>query len=273
MKTIFLSYILCITCINIFAQKPIDELINTEKSFAATSKEQTTKIAFLSFLDSSCVGFRNGESINLFEEYSKRKEDSSKLTWAPEFAVISSSGDMGVTTGPWEYRQKSLNDTPVAHGHFTTIWKKKSNGKWKAIFDMGIGYNQKFNNSNNVERLVLTKPGTNDKSEIPIVNVDLNFSDAFEIDKNYATNKVIANNSWFSVDGFPPAKGASAIRLLLSNYTDSIKFSLPQHYFFSKNMDMFALCGKAQTGNIMKAYMRLWVKENNEWKLLMMVIH
>lgn len=273
MRTILLSSSLCILCFHLFAQKPIDELIATEKKFAETSKNQTTAIAFLSFLDSSCVGFRNGESINLFEEYNKRKEDSSKLTWQPEFAVISSSGDLGVTTGPWEYRQKSLNDTPVAHGHFTTIWQKKDKGKWKAVFDMGIGYNQKINNSNNVERLVLTKPETKDKSEITMVNVDLNFSDAFEIDKNYATGKVIANNSWFSVNGFPPAKGASAIKLFLPDYTDSIRFSLPQHYFFSKNMDMFAVYGKAQTGNIKQAYMRLWIKENNEWKLLMMVIH
>jgi hypothetical protein len=82
MKTTILSaaVLMCI-CFKLHAQQPIDKLIASEKSFAATSKEQTTKIAFLSFLDSNCVGYRNGEQVNLFEEYSKRKEDSSKLTW------------------------------------------------------------------------------------------------------------------------------------------------------------------------------------------------
>jgi len=274
MKTTILSaaVLMCI-CFKLHAQQSIDKLVATEKSFAATSKEQNTKIAFISFLDSNCIGYRNGEQVNLFEEYSKLKQDSSKLTWAPEFAVISSSGDLGATTGPWEYRQSSLKDTPVAHGHFTTIWKKNDKGEWKAVFDMGIGYAQKQNNNNQITEVILTKPVRVEKETGTLALIDLNFSDAFEIDKKYAVSKVVTNDSWLSIQGNAPLKGSSAINAFLSSYADNIKFSLPEHSVFSKSMDMFAMYGQAQTGNTKQAYMRLWIKQGDEWKLLMMVVH
>lgn len=272
MKTI-LTILLIIGCINLYAQKPIDKLITTEKSFAATSKEQTTKIAFLAFLDSNCVGYRNGEQVNLFEEYSKLKDDSSKLTWAPEFAVIAASGEMGATTGPWEYRPSSLKDTPVAHGHFTTIWKKNDKGKWKAVFDMGIGYAQEQNNHKQITEIILTNTKAAEEETSTLARIDLNFSDAFEADKKYAVSKVVTNDSWLSIQGNAPLKGSSAINAFLSSYTDDIKFSLPEHSIFSKSVDMFAMYGRAQTGNTKQAYMRLWIKQGDEWKLLMMVIH
>jgi hypothetical protein len=274
MKTSILSaaLLICI-CFKLYAQQPIDQLIATEKKFAATSKEQTTKIAFLSFLDSNCVGFNNGEQVNLFEVYSKRKEDSSKLTWAPEFAIISSSEDMGVTTGPWEYWQSSLKDTPVAHGHFATIWQKNNKGEWKAVFDMGINHAAPVTKSQMVTELILIKHTTKDKQTTStLTNVDLNFSDAFEIDKKYAAGKVTNNDSWLTINDNMPVKGVAAINNFLNTYAENIKFSLPEYSVFSKEMDMFAMCGKAETGSKKQAYMRVWIKQNNEWNLLMMMI-
>jgi hypothetical protein len=271
--TILSGTVLVCICFKLHAQQPIDKLIAAERSFAATSKEQTTKIAFLSFLDSNCVGYRNGEQVNLFEEYSKRKEDSSKLTWAPEFAVISSSGNIGATTGPWEYRQSSLKDTPVAHGHFTTIWKKNDKGEWKAAFDMGISYDQKQNSNNKTTEIILTKPAVMEEETGALALIDLNFSDAFEIDKKYAASKVITNDSWFSIQGNAPYKDVTSITEAMNRNTDKIKFSPPSHVIVSDNTDMFAVSGNAQTGDKKQAYMRLWIKQGDMWKLLMMVIH
>ena len=41
----------------------------------------------------------------------------------------------------------------------------------------------------------------------------------------------------------------------------------------SNNNDMFAAYGNAQTGDKKQNYMRLWIRQGEEWKLLMMVIH
>ncbi|HKR01324.1 MAG TPA: nuclear transport factor 2 family protein [Pyrinomonadaceae bacterium] len=59
------------------------------------------------------------------------------LTWRPNFADVSQAGDLGYTTGPWEFREKSLEEKPVAHGQFMTIWKRQADGTWKFALDLG----------------------------------------------------------------------------------------------------------------------------------------
>ena len=64
-----------------------------------------------------------------------------QLNWAPEFADIAVSGDLGYTTGPWEFR-RSPKDAPVAFGHYVTLWRKQNNGAWKVEVDIGIGHDK-----------------------------------------------------------------------------------------------------------------------------------
>ena len=253
------------------AQQPIDELIASEKKFAETSKQQTTKKAFLAFVDSNCVGFSSGEKVNVYKQWVDRKEDSSKLTWAPEFAIISASGEMGVTTGPWEYRAKSLQDPAIAHGHFATVWKKNKKGIWKAMFDMGTGYPQQITNSETVKEFVL--PKNNDKKEIAssLVNIELKFRDAFESNKTAAIKKVILPDSWFTINGSAPLKNAAEINAAMDAVPSNTVFKSTGLIASSTN-DMFAVYGTAESADKKQNFMRLWVKQNSEWKLLMMVI-
>jgi hypothetical protein len=263
--------ILLVSTIHALAQQPIDQLIAAEKKFANTSKEQTTKKAFLANVDSSCIGFNKGEQLNVFAEWTARKEDSSKLTWEPEFATIASSGDMGVTTGPWEYRQKSLQDTPVAHGHFTTIWKKKDNGEWKAMMDMGISHPQNITNSGTVKKLVLKNYKEVISDTILLMTTEVNFIDAFKNDKSAAIKKVIVKDSWLSINGHDPLKNAEAINSAMDLLPSNIIFT-PAGVITSKTNDMFVAYGEAQSEDKKQGYMRVWIKDGDEWKLLLMVI-
>ena len=210
--------------------------------------------------------------MNVFKEWIQRKEDGSKLTWAPEFAIISSSGEMGVTTGPWEYREKSLQDTAVAYGHFTTVWKKNKEGKWKAVFDMGIGYPQKITNSATVKKFVLSNTENKSSSTALLMNTEMNFIEAFSIDKNAAIKKAITPDSWFSINGYAPFKNAAAINAAMDVVPANTKFT-SINMFISGANDMFAVYGNAQTGDMKKNYLRVWVKQDDEWKLLIMVVH
>jgi ketosteroid isomerase-like protein len=44
---------------------------------------------------------------------------------------------LGYTTGPWEFRPKSLSDAPVAFGNFVSVWKRQADGAWKVALDLG----------------------------------------------------------------------------------------------------------------------------------------
>jgi ketosteroid isomerase-like protein len=60
------------------------------------------------------------------------------LTWFPIYADVSRDGDLGYTTGPFEFRQNA-GDKPARTGYYMTIWKRQADGQWKAVIDQGIG--------------------------------------------------------------------------------------------------------------------------------------
>ena len=42
------------------------------------------------------------------------------------------------TVGKWERRAKGADgQMGIAHGQYITVWKKQSDGRWKAVFDTG----------------------------------------------------------------------------------------------------------------------------------------
>ncbi len=71
--------------------------------------------------------------------WQEAEQGTDLLTWEPIFADISSSGDLGYTTGPWEFRTKRDDTNPVAGGYYVSVWKKENNN-WKVALDIGISY-------------------------------------------------------------------------------------------------------------------------------------
>jgi ketosteroid isomerase-like protein len=59
------------------------------------------------------------------------------LIWEPEFAEVAASGDLGYTTGPWEYRPAPERNQPTSYGHFNSIWKREASGGWRVVVDIG----------------------------------------------------------------------------------------------------------------------------------------
>jgi len=65
-------------------------------------------------------------------------QPGNKLTWTPEFADMSASGDLGYTYGTFVFTSKDKDGNPVSEsGKYTSIWKKQKDGKWKVVLDMG----------------------------------------------------------------------------------------------------------------------------------------
>jgi ketosteroid isomerase-like protein len=121
------------------ASAPVS-LVQNEYDFAATVAQKGIRDGFLQYLDKQAIGF-NSAPQNDYDAYSKAKPSSgSKLTWYPAWALLSSSGDFGVDTGPWT--ESSVKDgKPIeSHGEWLTVWTRNKNGDWKALFDSGTGH-------------------------------------------------------------------------------------------------------------------------------------
>jgi len=140
-KYISIFLILFAFAVSVQAQKTdtpsdLQSLVEAERTFARTALDKGIREAFIANLADDGVLFRPRPVAGKkwMEEHTSQP---GVLTWQPIFAFASRSGDMGYTTGPWEYREKSIDDKPVAFGNFVTIWKKQLDGAWKVILDLG----------------------------------------------------------------------------------------------------------------------------------------
>ncbi len=147
MIRIILPFICVIALVSLgMAQKPglengLQSLVDAERAFARTAAEKGVRDSFLAFIANDGILYRPGP-VNGKEWLSARPARPGLLTWQPVYADISSAGDLGFTTGPWEFREKGIDDPPVGFGEFSTVWKRQPDGTWKFVIDIGIGHDK-----------------------------------------------------------------------------------------------------------------------------------
>lgn len=121
----------------------IAQMVETERAFARMSKEKGTTESFLAFIAEDGILFRPKAVKGRQWLIDNPRPPAAKtpwLHWAPSYAFMARSGDMGYTFGPWEYRSEITDKDAVAFGHFLTVWKKQPDGKWKFAVDLGVSH-------------------------------------------------------------------------------------------------------------------------------------
>lgn len=81
---------------------------------------------------------RGREAIQEVMSDAVRSDSFLGLTWIPDRAEVSESGDLGYTVG--RYRSTSLNtegDTIETTGMYVTIWRRQADEGWEAEMDLG----------------------------------------------------------------------------------------------------------------------------------------
>src|SRR5687768_7313068 len=96
----------------------LQSLVDAERAFARASEEKGTREAFLAVIADDGILFRpaavNGKKW-LLDHPAPASPKRSSLSWQPRFADISAAGDMGYTTGPWEFREDIKDAKPVGY--------------------------------------------------------------------------------------------------------------------------------------------------------------
>ena len=120
---------------------PMQSMVDTERAFAQMSEEQGIRPSFMAFIADDGILFRPTavKGKRWMADHPLPPSDKRPLlSWQPTFADIARVGDMGYTTGPWEYKADIHDAKPVAWGNFLTVWKKQPDGSWKFAIDLGI---------------------------------------------------------------------------------------------------------------------------------------
>jgi ketosteroid isomerase-like protein len=115
-----------------------DELRATETAFAKTMADRDPA-AFATFIADEAIFFgRNGEIRGrkaVVDAWAKLFEGKdAPFSWRPDTVAVLDAGTLGLSSGP------VFAPDGKQTGTFSSIWRKKSDGKWEIIFDKGCPY-------------------------------------------------------------------------------------------------------------------------------------
>lgn len=109
-------------------------LVKAEEEFAATAAKDGVKSAFNAYSAKGALVFRpNPVDVKTF--YANQPNDKN-LSWAPDYARVSRSGDWGFTSGGY-----TVDGDTKAYGEYLTVWKANS-GKWELVLDLGAEHHK-----------------------------------------------------------------------------------------------------------------------------------
>jgi ketosteroid isomerase-like protein len=115
-------------------------IVAAERAFAAQVRSAGVREGFLAWLAPTSVVFRPSP-VSGIKTYEKQKPGwNGLLAWTPVHAAISADGKLGWSTGPWTWSRDSTQKKPDAHGDYMSVWRKQSDGSWKAVLDCGVGH-------------------------------------------------------------------------------------------------------------------------------------
>lgn len=117
----------------------VRSLIAAERAFARHSERAGIKESFIANMGTDGLLFRPGP-VNGLNWLNTHPAAKGYLSWDPEVAAISSSGELGFTTGPWEFRAAGPKDSVSGAGHYVTVWKRDSTRTWKMAVDIGTSH-------------------------------------------------------------------------------------------------------------------------------------
>ena len=255
-------------------------LVEMEHAFAKAAAAKGTRDAFLEFLAEDGIIFQPGP-VNGKKFWSERQPRKGLLSWEPVFADVSRAGDLGYTTGPWEFRPNGPDDQPAAFGQYFTIWKKQADGGWKAVLDRGVTTEKGF------PRPPLTFPGDEEtwdgesKLNIAAARADLlkleaEFSKAATLNARTAFESFLARDGRVLRQNVEPAVGWSAANKLMPEAGRALTWESAMADV-SVSGDLGYTYGKFELntrGVTLQrgSYVRVWKKLNGKWKVVVDVM-
>jgi ketosteroid isomerase-like protein len=118
------------------ADSPLTQLVDAELAFSKMAGERGIRDSFLHYLAEDSV-ILAPVPMNGKQATRDGPADPGVLSWYPDFAGVSGAGDLGYSSGPYQYRT-AADQAPVGFGYFISIWRRQADGEWKVVFDAGV---------------------------------------------------------------------------------------------------------------------------------------
>ncbi|MFC3562012.1 nuclear transport factor 2 family protein [Pedobacter jamesrossensis] len=138
MKQLFSTTIAVALTLSAFAQKSdgtTKSLVNAENEFEKSIAKIGDKDSYIEYSSANALVFRPNP-VNSKTFYAAQAKGMNEVSWEPNLAKVSKSGDWGFTTGTYQ-----VGKTDKKYGQYLSIWKVE-NGKWRLAIDLGTESNK-----------------------------------------------------------------------------------------------------------------------------------
>ena len=242
------------------------DLANEEAKFAAYAVKTGMFTAFRAFFADKSTLLRPGP-IDAQAWMKGRPDPPIILDWRAQLTVLSASGDLGLSTGPWTRVAKATPDAAKSYGQFFSVWQKQANGAWKVLIDHGVSHPTfALGDAALHARELPVQPATRGLDDQADDDAEAAFIGATaRLGMRAAYANAINNNSRLLRDEKPPADGVQAILAALKDDEGGWAWT-PQQQGLSSARDMRYCIGQyvwthpsgaKQRGQ----YVRVWVRE------------
>jgi ketosteroid isomerase-like protein len=285
------SYLIC--CISITfifltcseKELAIETLIQAEKQFCKTSIKEGIRSAFLTYLADDAFVF-DPHPVKGKPLYRARKKSCAVLKWTPIFVDISKAGDLGYTTGPFEYKKNDSDSSKIFYGHYVSIWKKQNDGNWQVVVDVGISHSKINIDEAGLNKIRSSAPKKLSSSKL--MDQEKERKIIFDVEKNFSTiaqskgiiealKKFSSDNIRIFRDGQFPFVGLKNFKNFIKNECSKKTFE-PMQTFVSVAGEFGYSYGisKSIPENLNRkkankfSYLNIWKKQNdNKWKIVL----
>lgn len=252
-------------------QSDFDAMVATERAFSKLSEEKGIKDSFAAYIAEDGILFRGGSWVKGKSWTLEHPNPPVTLVWWPSHAGISSSGDLGWTTGPYEVRQGDEK----GYGNFVTVWRKQPDGSWRFAIDSGNDYATPTGEKSTPA----LKPGLT-RSSAPKMDPSALKESLLAADRELgqATGKGTSagyqarftDDAFLLRNGAHPYQGREALRSGLDKEPATMT-SQPTDGGVSEAGDLGYTYGSAEwkkgDETAKGHYMRIWEKHDGAWKL------
>jgi ketosteroid isomerase-like protein len=123
---------------------PKEDMIATDKAFAAMSVEKGRHAAFLAYMaddvklfDGDHPPIEGKAAVEAY--YAKHPEGAgTRLEWTPAEADASPDGRLGWTRGTWVFTAKTTDGSEAkVTGYYVTVWRRQADGHYRFTLDIG----------------------------------------------------------------------------------------------------------------------------------------
>ena len=266
----FLSFtILTLTTLAQKNDKTVKSLVNAEILLNEKANKETLQKAFLEFSDLSCIVFCP-KPVSA-KVYYNSNADLGKLSWKPEYAMISKAGDFGFTTGPYIYNDFEKK----TYGHYLSVWKADKNKKWKLVLNAKVSHLQPINvfpevflNPDDYKYSKLIGPQKIQMRDDIVFNTDVLLGKSLQKFGNNSLNEFYDNSVRLYFPNHLPEFGKVAVLNFITSQKINIT-STPIATARAFSGDLAYTYGEAEINNKKYYYVRIWqIDAAMKWNII-----